>query len=139
VPVVIDASLTLGWCFEDEANPFSDSVLAHLETDTAVVPAVWPLEVANALVVGERRGRLTEAQTSRFLDLLAQLPIDVEPALPAAIFGAVISAARGHRLTSYDASYLELAERRGVPLATQDDRLREAAVTAGVSLVQTGP
>ncbi len=131
--------MTLGWCFDDEANPFSDSVLAHLETDTAVVPAIWPLEVANALVVGERRGRLTEAQTTRFVDLLVQLPIDIEPALPGAIFGAVISAARGHGLTSYDASYLELAARRGVPMATQDDRLREAAITAGVSLLQKGP
>jgi predicted nucleic acid-binding protein len=138
VPVVVDASLTLAWCFEDEATAFADSVLTRLETDTAVVPAVWPLEVANALVMGERRGRLTEAQTSRFVDLLAQLPIDIEPPLLSTVFGAVISTARGHRLSSDDAAYLELAERRGVPLATQDDRLREAAIVAGVSLT-TGP
>jgi predicted nucleic acid-binding protein len=130
---VVDASVTMAWCFADEATPETESVLDLFGSDEAVVPAIWSLEVANVLLVAERRGRLSEAQASRFLELLQQLPIEVDdvPVDPA----AVVAAGRRHELSAYDASYLVLAERTGAPLATLDRRLREAATRAGVRLL----
>jgi len=135
VPVVVDASTALSWCFEDESSPYSDKVLSLLANEGAVVPAIWPVEVTNALVVGERRKRLTEAQAARFVQLLGQLPIDVDSPSPAITFGAVLSTARSHSLSAYDASYIEVAERHGLPLASLDARLRKAASAAGVALL----
>lgn len=133
---VIDASVTMAWCFADEATSGTEAVLDQFTGDEAVVPAVWPLEVANVLLVAERRLRLTEAQASRFLDLLQQLPISVDGA-PTDL-AAVIAAGRRHELSSYDASYLVLAERTGAPLATLDRRLADAATRAGVRLLVPG-
>jgi predicted nucleic acid-binding protein len=130
---VIDAGVTMAWCFADEATPEAESVLELFSSDEAIVPAIWSLEVANVLLVAERRGRLSEAQASRFLELLQQLPIEVDdvPVDPA----VVVAAGRRHELSAYDASYLVLAERAGAPLATLDRRLREAASRAGVRLL----
>ncbi|HEX8303600.1 MAG TPA: type II toxin-antitoxin system VapC family toxin [Jatrophihabitans sp.] len=133
---VIDASVTMAWCFADEATSGTEAVLDQFTGDEAVVPAVWPLEVANVLLVAERRLRLTEAQASRFLDLLQQLPISVDGA-PTDL-AAVVAAGRRHELSSYDASYLVLAERTGAPLATLDRRLADAATRAGVRLLVPG-
>jgi predicted nucleic acid-binding protein len=130
---VIDMSVAMAWCFEDEATEAADLVLDRLREDEAVVPAIWPLEVANVLLVAERRGRLTEAQASRFLGLLTQLPIEVDDA-PREV-AAVVAAGRRHELSSYDASYLVLAERLGASLATLDRRLAKAAERAGVGLL----
>jgi predicted nucleic acid-binding protein len=130
---VIDTSVAMAWCFEDEATDAADEVLDGLRVDQAVVPAIWPLEVANVLLVAERRGRLSEAQVSRFLELLAQLPIDVDES-PADMAG-IVAAGRRHTLSSYDASYLVLAERLGAALATLDQRLTKAARQAGVELL----
>jgi predicted nucleic acid-binding protein len=132
---VVDASVTLTWCFEDEVLAYSESVLDLFLESSALVPSIWPLEIVNALVAGERRGRLTEAQTARFVQLLGELPIDVEALDLSTAFGPVLATARAHGLSSYDASYLELAARRGLPLASLDDRLVRAAVAAGVPLV----
>lgn len=129
---VIDASVAVAWCFEDEATDASEAVLDQLRTDHAAVPAVWPLEVANVLLVAERRGRLSEAQGLRFLELLAQLPIDVDDS-PTDKAG-IVAAGRRHELSSFDASYLMLAERLGTSLATLDRRLAQAAGNAGVLL-----
>ncbi len=122
----------MAWCFEDETTDATDAVLDKLRTDQATVPAVWPLEIANVLLVAERRARLSEAQASRFLELLAQLPIDVDDS-PTDMAG-IVAAGRRHSLSSYDASYLVLAERLGTSLATLDRRLAAAAVNAGVRL-----
>ena len=130
---VIDASVTMAWCFADEATPGAESVLDHFSEDEAVVPAIWPLEIANVLLVAQRRKRLTEAQASRFLDLLQQLPIHVV-GTPTDL-ADVVAAGRHHELSSYDAAYLVLAERTGAPLATLDRRLAEAATLAGVRLL----
>jgi predicted nucleic acid-binding protein len=130
---VMDTSVAMAWCFEDEATEASDAVLDRLHDDEATVPAIWPLEVAQVLLVAERRGRLTEAQASRFLELLTQLPIEVEDA-PADLAG-IVAAGRRHELSSYDASYLVLAERLGASLATLDHRLAKAAEQAGVELL----
>lgn len=133
MPFVVDASVTLAWCFEDEATPQTEAILDRLSDDTAVVPSLWELEVSNVLLLGERRGRLTESQSARFVALLAQLPILVDTA--SADMGAVLATGRRHVLTAYDAAYLVLAEREGVPLATLDAGLRAAAQAAGVAVI----
>jgi predicted nucleic acid-binding protein len=132
----MDASVTLSWCFEDEATPYSESVLDRLKETEAVVPAIWPLEVANALVTAERRQRLAEAQTTRLVQLLGALPISIDTDGLRQALGSILSLGREHDLSTYDASYLELAMRQGLPLATQDQGLRQAAARAGVTLVE---
>lgn len=133
MPFVLDASTALSWCFEDEATPETEAILDRLADDPAVVPALWELEITNALLVGERRGRLTESQTTRFVTLLASLPINVELAGPD--MTTLLAVGRQHGLTSYDATYLVVAERDGYPIATLDNRLSTAAKTAGVQLL----
>jgi predicted nucleic acid-binding protein len=122
--------MTMAWCFEDEATPYSESILESLNDGEAFVPPIWSLEVANVLLVGEKKKRLLPAQSLRFVELLRGLPItleaDVRPL--AEIFGL----AREQGLTSYDASYLDLALRAGLPLASLDDDLVEAAERMGV-------
>jgi predicted nucleic acid-binding protein len=133
---VFDTSIAMAWCFEDEATEATDAVLDRLRDDEAAVPAIWPLEVANVLLVAERRGRLSEAQASRFLELVSQLPIEVDD-VPRELAG-VVAAGRRHELSSYDASYLVLAEQLGASLATLDLRLAKAAERAGVELLVRG-
>jgi predicted nucleic acid-binding protein len=130
---VVDASVALAWCFEDEAKAHTEAVLDLLADDTAIVPSLWELEVSNVLLLGERRGRLTESQTTRFVALLGQLPILVDSA--STDMAAVIALGRQYTLTAYDAAYLALAQREGVPLASLDRKLREAAQVSGVRLI----
>ena len=136
LPFVLDASVALAWCFEDEVTSQTDAVLDRLAEDSAVAPSLWELEVINVLLLAERRGRITESQTARFVALLAQLPIHIDSAGPD--MAAVLAAGRHHGLTAYDAAYLVLAEREGIPLATKDGKLQAAAQTAGVSLLGGG-
>lgn len=131
---VLDASIVLSWCFEDENDPYPVQVLDSFNQLSALSPGVWPLEVGNALVVAERRGRLDAADAVRFLELLRQLPISVELESPRRMFGEILNLAREHDLSTYDASYLDLAMRSGQPLATQDNALRQAALQCGVEL-----
>lgn len=129
---VLDASVALTWLFGDGADPVAESALDRLSGDTALVPPVWGLEVANGLVVAERAGKNTEARSIRFMELLAALPIergpDAEP---------IDLAALGRRAGTsvYDASYLDLALRQGLPLATLDKRLAKAAQALGIALL----
>jgi predicted nucleic acid-binding protein len=132
--LVLDCSVTMAWCFADEATLYTDGVRDSLANVRAVVPSLWPLEVANATIVGERRKRLDEARSSRFIALLSGLPIIVDDATADQAFGEIVHLARAHNLSSYDAAYLELAMRRGLPLACLDGKLKAAAVTAGVVL-----
>ena len=136
MPLVVDASVTLAWCFGDEESPETESILDLLAEDTAVVPALWELEVANVLLLAERRGRLTEAQSARFMTLLQQLPILVDTA--SVDMTAILATGRRHGLTAYDAAYLVLAEHEGLPLATCDSRLRAAAKAVGVDVMPRG-
>ena len=124
---VIDTSVTMAWCFRDETSLYADAVLESLAGFAALAPPVWPLEVGNVLVVAERRGRLNKAGSVRFLSLLRQLPITVAQETPRRTFGEILALAREQSLSTYDASYLDLAMRNGLPLATQDTRLEEAA------------
>jgi len=132
---VIDASVTLAWCFEDESSAAADAVLDRLEREQARAPAHWPLEVANALRTAERRGGLDAADLPRLRALLAALPVEIVPVELATAIGGVLEAARGYELTACDAAYLHLAAVRALPLATVDDRLRDACVRAGVELL----
>ncbi len=132
---VLDCSITMAWCFADEADEYADAVLDLLLGAEALVPAVWPLEVANVLLVAERRERINEAQLARLVELLRSLPVVVDSGTLDRVMGAVLPLAREHKLSAYDASYLELAMREGIPLASRDDRLIEAAYRCGVPLV----
>ena len=137
---VIDASATLPWRFADEATPWTEALLDRVEAgEEVLVPAHWPLEVVNSLLVAERKGRVTDAQVSEFLEDLAALPIRVLPAAAAAQLRAIRSLAEQYRMTAYDAAYLELVQRAGLPLATLDGDLRRAAAAAGATLVELQP
>jgi predicted nucleic acid-binding protein len=135
MPFVLDASIALAWCFEDEATAETEAILDRFEGDHALAPAIWPLEVANALLTAERRQRLQVAEATRFCALLLALPISVAGADLGQTLGAVLDLARTHGLTSYDAAYVALAMREGVPLATQDVALRRVAHRLGVALL----
>ncbi len=127
--------MTLAWAFEDEGGPAADAILARLTNEFCLVPLLWPLEVTNALLVAERRGRLTESESHRFMGLLSALLIEVDDETPRRAFAEVLSLARRHDLSSYDAAYLELAMRSALPLASFDERLRTAAKKSGVELL----
>jgi predicted nucleic acid-binding protein len=131
---VLDASITLAWCFEDQATPLSQAVLEQLADDRGLVPELWPFEVANVLALAGRRGRITHAQAIRFIQLIDQLPITVEELGRDQLFSTVLMLSESTGLTVYDASYLALAIHAGVPLATSDERLRQAGIAAGVEL-----
>lgn len=130
---VVDTSVTMAWCFEDETTAETEAILNKLESEQALVPALWILEVTNVLLVAERRGRITEAQAARFIALLHALPLTVDLTPPD--FETLLAAGARHGLSAYDAAYLALAEREGVPLATLDKALQCAARTAGLSLL----
>lgn len=131
---VLDGSVALAWCFADEADPYADAVARKLPKMQAVVPAIWHLEVTNAMLVGERRGRCDQADTKNWTAFLASLPLSVDEHLPSRVFGDVLALARAQTLSTYDAAYLELAMRRYLPLATLDARLKTAAAAVGVAL-----
>ena len=135
-PFVVDASMTLSWCFADEATPYGRSVLAALETTYAVVPALWPFEVANALALAERRKRITQEGITAFLETLRRLPIQVERREALSLWQATLALAREHRLTAYDAAYLDLARRDRLSLATLDHELQAAGRTLGLTLLE---
>lgn len=137
---IADASVTLPWCFEDEATDWTDSLLNRLRAgDRIVVPAHWPTEISNGMLIALRRKRIQPGRPELFWDALAVLPIEVEPPLSPLQAKAilVLSAQRG--LTVYDATYLELAKRKGLPLATLDTDLIRAAAEEGVPLVSKWP
>lgn len=132
--LVLDASVALRWCFPDPRNPYARSVLRALRSAEAVVPAIWPLEVANALLVAERAKRLPSADAARFLALLEDLDVRVDAPTLSRALRETRSLAKAYGLSSYDAAYLELALRESLPLATLDEALRKAARKAGVQL-----
>ena len=135
--IVLDASVAVAWFFEDEKTPFTEGVLDLLSAGTEVLtPAIWPFEVANALLVAERRKRITIAQVTALLRRIAGLPISIEPIEAGRAFEHILSVARQQNLTEYDAAYLELALRTGLPLATLDSKVKQAAKLVDVGLVK---
>ncbi len=133
---VLDCSVALAWCFPDENAPYPQAILDSLIDARAVVPSLWPLEVANALLIGERRKRSTQSDTVNWLAFLTSLPITVDDETNARAWSDILNHARSHRLSAYDAAYLELALRRGLPLATLDDDLKKATAAVGIAEYQ---
>ena len=131
---VLDGSVTLVWGFADEDDDYAAAILDRMPDLQAHVPGLWPLEVANALLVGERRGRTTPANAAHFLALLGTFPIAVDDETVARAWVETTHLGRTHNLSAYDASYLELAMRLGLPLATLDGKLKAAAQAVGVLL-----
>jgi len=132
---IIDCSITMTWCFGDEATPASSAVLDRLERETALVPAHWFLEVTNVLAMAEKRQRITPVASHEFLTLLGTLDIEVDDHATSHAFTQLLPLCRTHRLTSYDAAYLELASRRQLPLASLDDALCASARTLGMPVL----
>jgi len=130
---ILDCSVTMAWYFQDEGNAYAKAVRRSLSRVAAVVPGLWPLEVANILVLGERRQRSTEAEASKWLRYLQMLPIRVDDETAARAWSGILHIARSYDLSAYDASYLELAIRLGLPLASLDDQLKTTAASAGVA------
>lgn len=133
---VIDNSVVMSWCFKDETNEYADAVLDKLSEATAIVPSIWPLEVVNVLLFAERRNRLKQADSVRFITLLSQLPIIVEHEWSEKMMTELLALGRAKNLTSYDASYLDLAMRKDCPIATLDKRLMDAAKDISVKIVK---
>ena len=132
---VVDCSIAMAWLFQDEATPKTTALLNRLATEMAVVPAWWSIEISNVLVMAERKGRITPAQSDAFISDLSKLGIERDHEAPDRAFSHLLALCRAHRLTSYDAIYLDLAIRRSLPLATLDVDLRKAARKSGVGLL----
>jgi len=131
---VLDGSVAISWCFPDEGKKPAQGFLTGLAQGIAVVPALWWLEVSNALVTGERRKRLLQTETAAALRLLGRLPIEIDDRSGFPLAADTLFLARKWSLTAYDAAYLELALRLSLPLCTLDHDLQKAAKAAGVSL-----
>ena len=131
---VLDASVTMAWLFEDEATRSTESILNRLETEEALVPTLWVYEVGNVLLMAERRKRIKEAQARRFTQLLESLPIRLSDPRHHSLWSNAVVVARQHGLSVYDGTYLDLAMREGMPLATRDKALRRAAKKVGLEI-----
>jgi predicted nucleic acid-binding protein len=132
---VLDCSVAVTWCFEDEATPATDALLDRLDAETAAVPGLFPLELGNVLVMAERRRRIHAARIAEFLAFLGDLSVAVDHATPERALRESLALTRRERLSTYDAAYLELAMRLGVPLATRDQPLRRAAARTGTQVL----
>jgi predicted nucleic acid-binding protein len=131
---VLDCSVTVAWCLKDESSAYAQRVEEAIRDSTAIAPALWPFEVANALVMAERRRRVSSVERDELLVIFDSLDIVIEPA-PDAVPHVLIALAQRHKLTVYDAAYLELAIRLGLPLATVDAELVRAARASGASIL----
>jgi len=125
----------MSWCLVDEDNDYANAVLAVMPDAEAFVPEIFTLEIANTLLVAERRNRMTSTQTANAINLIKSLPIQIDPQTSVIALGTTLTLAREQELASYDAAYLELAIRLGFPLATLDDRLAKAATRCSVLLL----
>jgi predicted nucleic acid-binding protein len=132
---VVDASLAMTWCFQDESTPESSAILTRLSTEPAAVPALWFLEIANVLSITERKRRITPTKTAEFIELIGELDLEIDNEMHGRAFDHLLRLSRTHGITVYDAVYLELALRLRVPLATLDTELRTAAKAEGLQLL----
>ncbi len=134
---VLDASVALAWSFKDEVSPYATFVVRSVRARRAAGPAIWPLEVNNALITAVRRGRIDELQANRIRSTLDRLPLDIDSEIAVARLGQrILHLGIDYGVSAYDASYLELAMRRGLPLATLDEQLARAAAAVGVTILQ---
>ena len=132
---VIDCSITMAWCFSDEATPKAQKLLDRLEEESVLVPGLWFLEVANVLAMAEKRKRITAAKSTEFLSLVETFDIETDRESENRAFAHLLPLCRTHGLTSYDAVYLDLAARRKLPLASLDDDLRRCARALRITLL----
>jgi predicted nucleic acid-binding protein len=132
---VVDCSIAMAWLFNDEATPKTAALLNRLATETALVPAWWFIEITNVLAIAERKRRITPIQSEAFIADLGKLDIERDDEAPDRAFTHLLTLCRTHRLTSYDAIYLDLAVRCNLPLATLDEDLRNTAKKLGVRLL----
>src|ERR1700752_1294514 len=132
---VVDCSIAMAWLFHDEATPKTAALLNRLEPEAALVPGWWFIEITNVLAIAERNGRITPTQSDAFIADLSKLGIERDDDAADRAFTHLLALCRTHRLTGYDAVYLDLAIRRSLPLATLDDDLRKTAKKLGVGLV----
>ncbi|GJL69828.1 MAG: twitching motility protein PilT [Nitrospirales bacterium] len=135
MPFVLDSSVALAWVLPDEANPQLDDVCDRMADDIALVPPVWPLEIGNVLLIAVKRGRLTARDVSLLITELCALPVEIDATSTERALEETVSLARKYEITTYDASYLELAKRRGMPLATLDTKLRQACRLAKITVL----
>lgn len=134
MPFVLDNSVVAGWYLREQATSYSQTVATRLESDKALVPALWQQELANVLKTACTRGKLSLETAREILDTLGTLPIEID-ASPGPGQRQLFELAMRYKLSSYDATYLELAMRYGLPLATQDAQLKDAAIAAGVAIL----
>jgi len=132
---VVDNSVVMTWFFKDQANSYADSILDRLSEATAYVPSVWPLEVVNVLVLAERKRCISLADSVHFISMLSKLPILVQHESQSKVLKDLLNLARTRELSSYDASYLDLAMTKGLPLATLDKKLRRAAESVNIVIL----
>jgi predicted nucleic acid-binding protein len=132
---ILDASVALAWCFEDEQTPAVLDLLDRLCETGASAPMLWPLEVLNGLVAAERRRRLDAAKRATLSAFLRELPIRLDMQTADHVWEETATLAAAFRLTVYDAAYLELAQRRRLPLASLDQDLRKAALSTGIQVL----
>ena len=136
---IVDASVALCWYFEDQRTAYTEAVFDCLARgDEGLVPAIWPLEVVNGLVVAVRQKTITATQLETFVRDLKDLPVEVDLEGVGRAYSSILRVSRQHQLSSYDAAYLDLALVEGLPLATLDKNLRVAAKRAGVELLRFG-
>lgn len=133
--LVLDASLTLSWYFEDERTPTIDAVLDQVVASGAIVPSLWRIEVANGFQMAIRRNRIDRDFRDGAIRHLGLLPIMVDPETDTYVWTAMLRLADRFGLTVYDAVYLELAQRRSLPLASLDKELRTAGQALGVPML----
>lgn len=133
---VLDASVALAWCFIDEWAPETQMMLDRLSEEAAFVPSHWYIEVANGLAIAERRRRIAGAETAVIVDMLSGLPIEVDASTGQRALTEILDLVRREGLTTYDAAYLDLAMREGLPLATRDSKLAAAARRASVEVLE---
>jgi predicted nucleic acid-binding protein len=132
---VLDSSVALSWCFDDERTAACDALLEQVAETGATAPSLWPLEILNVLSFAERRGRIDVTQRQQLMGFLHDLPVTIDAETAHHAWGLTQQLATQYRLTLYDAAYLELAQRTHLPLATLDRELRLAAQTQGVALL----
>lgn len=132
---VADCSVTMAWILPDETEPAAEALAETLVENTVVVPGLWPIEVANVLLVAVRQGRIAEGVIPELLARLGALPCETDPETGPRAWTDSLRLARDHELSAYDAVYLELAVRRRIPLATLDGDLATAARSAGVRVL----
>jgi len=127
----------MAWAFPEERTSDRQKVLDELLNGnaTAVTSPLWFYEVTNVLIVAERRGRLTQVQSAKFLEMIQALPVDISDAPLEQVFSEVAALARQHMLSPYDAAYLRIAVEEGIPLASLDSALKKAAAASGVALI----